>query len=157
MISRVPPASRISAPGSPSRERRAYARPSHLPPPRLSSRSTMSDAAPVEPAPVLRYEAQRADVSSAALMRLLVTLSLPVFAEHLLHVFVGWTDTYLANHLVSTKGLTGEALADARGINAAATAAVGTISYVGRFVGLLVGAIGTGSTAIIARAVGGRH
>ena len=117
----------------------------------------MSDAAPVEPAPVLRYEAQRADVSRAALMRLLVTLSLPVFAEHLLHVFVGWTDTYLANHLVSTKGLTGQALADARGINAAATAAVGTISYVGWFVGLLVGAIGTGSTAIIARAVGGRH
>ena len=121
----------------------------------------MSDAAPVEPARaptatrVREFAAPR--LRTRSLLRQLTFLALPVFAEHTLHVFVGWTDTYLANHLVRTGGLTGEPLDAAREVNAAATAAVGTISYVGWFIGLLVGAIGTGSTAIIARAVGARH
>ena len=92
-----------------------------------------------------------------ALLGRLTLLAAPVFAEHLLHVFVGWTDTYLASHLVATGGLAGDELARGHASNAAATAAVGTISYVGWFIGLLVGAIATGSTAIIARAVGARH
>ena len=33
-------------------------------------------------------------------IKLLVVLSAPVFAEHLLHVGVGVTDTWLANHLI---------------------------------------------------------
>lgn len=77
------------------------------------------------------------------LLRQLVWLALPVLAEHVLHMFVGLTDTYLANHLPSD--------------SPAATAAVGSISYVIWFIGLIVGAIGTGSTAIIARAIGARH
>ena len=121
----------------------------------------MSDAAPAEPAR-LEESARGADRTPARswllpLVRHLLLLALPVFAEHLLHVFVGWTDTYLANHLVRTSGLAGDELARAREANAAATAAVGTISYVGWFIGLLVGAIATGSTAIIARAVGAKH
>jgi putative MATE family efflux protein len=56
---------------------------------------------------------------------------------------VGLTDTYMANHLPRQ--------------SEAATAAVGTISYFLWFIGLIVTAIGTGSTALIARAKGARH
>jgi putative MATE family efflux protein len=73
----------------------------------------------------------------------LLWLSLPVMAEHVLHMIVGLTDTWLANHLPTGA--------------AAATAAIGTIAYVTWFMGLMVAAIGTGSTAIIARAIGARH
>src|SRR4051794_11010632 len=80
---------------------------------------------------------------SKGLLKQLLMLSLPVLAEHVLHMAVGWNDTYLANHLPQDK--------------AAAGAAVGTIQYFFWFLGLFAGAIGTGSTAIIARAIGARH
>src|SRR5690349_7041983 len=83
------------------------------------------------------------DESAAQLLRVLLALAIPVFVEYVLHMAVGLTDTYLANHLPK----------DA----AAATAAVGTITYFLWFIGLIAGAIGTGSTALIARAVGARH
>ena len=73
----------------------------------------------------------------------LVALSLPIVFENLLNMFVGLTDTFLAGHLKKS--------------TAAATAAVGTITYVLWLVTLIASAIGTGSTAIIARAVGARH
>lgn len=78
-----------------------------------------------------------------SLTRQLLALALPVFVEHMLHIAVGVTDTYLANHLEK----------DA----APATAAVGSITYFLWFFGLITAAIGTGSTAIIARAIGARH
>lgn len=84
-------------------------------------------------------------------------LSLPVLAEHALHILVGMTDTYIANHLIDTSGLSGEALEEAHRLNAAAGAAVGSVTYMLWFVGLIVSSIGTGSTAIIARAIGARH
>ena len=64
-------------------------------------------------------------------------------AEHVLHMAVGRNDTFLANHLGNHE--------------AEATAAVGTVGYIFWFLGLFAGAIGTGSTAIIAREVGARH
>jgi putative MATE family efflux protein len=73
----------------------------------------------------------------------LVALSLPIVFENLLNMFVGLTDTFLAGHLKQQTN--------------AATAAVGTITYVLWLISLIAGAIGTGSTAIIARAVGARH
>jgi putative MATE family efflux protein len=73
----------------------------------------------------------------------LVALSLPIVFENLLNMFVGLTDTFLAGHLKLH--------------TTAATAAVGTITYVLWLISLIAGAIGTGSTAIIARAVGARH
>jgi putative MATE family efflux protein len=73
----------------------------------------------------------------------LLALALPVWAEQALHMAVGINDTYLANHLPN----------DA----ASAGAAVGTITYFLWFIGLLVGAVGTGSTAMISRAKGARH
>lgn len=74
------------------------------------------------------------------LFRLVLALALPVIFEQLFHTVVGLTDTWLANRLGQ----------DA----AAATAAVGTISYIMWFMGLLVSAIGTGSTALTSRAKG---
>lgn len=91
------------------------------------------------------------------LLRPLVVLALPVLAEHALHIIVGMTDTYIANNLFSTSGVVGAALDEAHRLNAAAGAAVGSVTYMLWFIGLIVSAIGTGSTAIIARAVGARH
>ncbi len=70
-------------------------------------------------------------------------LAVPVWVEQSLHMLVGLNDTYLANHLPAHA--------------ADAGAAVGTITYFLWFIGLLVGSVGTGSTAIISRARGSRH
>jgi putative MATE family efflux protein len=67
----------------------------------------------------------------------------PVWVEQVLHMLVGLNDTYLANHLPSHA--------------ADAGAAVGTVTYFLWLIGLLVSSIGTGSTALIARAKGARH
>ena len=111
--------------------------------------STAADSAPVPPAPAvplrdvpipLAYE------RTSQLLRVLWALAWPVLAEQMLHMLVGLNDTYLANHVDQSRQTT-----------AAASAAVGTISYFLWLVGLLTGAVGTGSTAIIARATGARH
>jgi putative MATE family efflux protein len=83
----------------------------------------------------------------------LFLLAAPVFAEHAMHILVGWNDTYLANHI--HRYHVGSELT--RADEVAAGAAVGTMSYILWFVGLLVSAVGSGSTAIIARAVGAKH
>lgn len=77
-------------------------------------------------------------------------LALPVVFEQMSHATVGVTDTWLANQLVA--GSTPEANA----VNAAAGAAVGNVQNVLWLMGLVSGAIGTGATAIISRAVGAR-
>src|SRR2546423_635276 len=102
----------------------------------------MSDAVAYTP-PLL---AQTQADDNRQLLRQLIWLSVQVLAENLLHLFVSLTDTYLANHLP-----------DAPDLRPAAASAVGTIGYLIWFIGLIVGAIATGSTAIIARAVGARH
>src|SRR4051812_17460767 len=102
----------------------------------------MSDAISSQPLP-LDYASEE---SNKDLLWRLAWLSAPVLAENVLHLFVGLTDTYLANHLP-----------DAPQLRPAAASAVGTISYLLWFIGLIVGAIATGSTALIARAVGAKH
>jgi putative MATE family efflux protein len=81
--------------------------------------------------------------SRGELLGQVLRLALPVLAEQVLHMLVGLNDTYLANHLPQHA--------------ADAGAAVGTITYFLWFIGLLVASVGTGSTAIIARAKGARH
>src|SRR5687768_1924704 len=93
--------------------------------------------------PIALQQTTPATPSHRQLLLQLVILASPVIVEQLCHTVVGLTDTWLANNLPS----------DA----AAAAAAVGTISYIIWFVGLIVGAVGTGSTALIARAKGARH
>ena len=79
-----------------------------------------------------------------ALPKELLWLALPVVVENMLHMMVGLTDVYLASHLPAAQA-------------ADATASVGSVSYVLWLIGLIAGAIGTGSTAIIARAIGAKH
>ncbi len=68
---------------------------------------------------------------------------MPVLAEHALHMVVGLTDSYLANHLPVDR--------------VPAAAAVGTVGYFMWFFGLISSAVGIGATALIARAVGAKH
>jgi putative MATE family efflux protein len=82
-------------------------------------------------------------ISNARLLRQVFFLATPIMVEHALHMLVGLVDTYMANHL------TQEA--------AAAAAAVGTVSYFLWFIGLTTTGVGTGATALIARARGARH
>jgi putative MATE family efflux protein len=92
------------------------------------------------------------------LLRELLVLALPVFAEQVLHMLVGLNDTYLANHVVRlTPGMTAGDVEAAHVRMTAAAAAVGTVSYCLWFVGLITGAVGSGATAIIARATGAKH
>jgi putative MATE family efflux protein len=88
------------------------------------------------------------------LLRELLWLSVPVLAENMLHMLVGLNDTYLANHVNLAGGASTAALQAER---AAAASAVGAITYILWFIGLFAGSIGTGSTALIARASGARH
>ncbi|HTL29156.1 MAG TPA: MATE family efflux transporter [Tepidisphaeraceae bacterium] len=117
----------------------------------------MSQAAATERVGI-KLEPVLSTPSNAVLLRQLVLLALPVFAEQVLHMLVALTDTFVANHLVKlTPDMTAAQIAEGRTQIAAATAAVGTIGYIFWLIGLITGAIGTGSTAIIARATGARH
>jgi putative MATE family efflux protein len=96
----------------------------------------------------------RTPETNRQLLRQLLWLSVPVLAENMLHMLVGVNDTYLANH-VNLAGGGSVAQLDAQ--RAAAASAVGAITYILWFIGLFAGSIGTGSTALIARASGARH
>jgi putative MATE family efflux protein len=105
----------------------------------------MTPRAPAARAALTDKPAERLPLSSRILLAELLWLALPVVAENMLHMMVGLTDVYLASHLPG------------QNVAAAATAAVGSVSYILWLIGLIAGAIGTGSTAIIARAVGAKH
>src|SRR4051794_25016785 len=79
-----------------------------------------------------------------------LALAMPALFEQVFNFLVGLNDTWLANNLPDEFAPTPTA-------RAGATAAVGTISYLLWFIGLIVSAVGTGSTALIARAKGSRH
>ncbi len=92
---------------------------------------------------------REAQAGTAPLFRVVLALALPALAEQIFNFLVGLNDTWLANNLPPAPL--------GKDIAPAATAAVGTISYLLWFVGLIVSAVGTGSTALIARARGARH
>lgn len=91
---------------------------------------------------VLSYEAPPKPRQRTLIVSLLA-LAFPIVIENLLHMMVGLTDVFLASHLPT----------DA----APATAAIGNVSYILWLIGLVAGAIGVGSTAIISRAIGAKH
>ncbi len=101
-------------------------------------------------APLLGGDDDNGRAKWSTLIKALVALSIPLCAENLLHIFVGLTDTYLANNVEPADTDAG------RAFNAASAAAVGATTYVLWFMGLMTGAVGTGSTALIARATGAR-
>src|SRR6201986_985749 len=91
---------------------------------------TMNRTAPI--IPIREESLPLADQSNSALLRELLVLSLPVFAEHALHILVGWNDTYLANHIHLYHVVTDATRAD----ETAAGAAVGPMAYILWFFGL---------------------
>jgi len=93
-------------------------------------------------------ENEKTASSSTGLLRAVLVLALPALAEQIFNFLVGLNDTWLANNLPKESG---------RDIAPSATAAVGTISYLLWFIGLIVSAVGTGSSALISRAKGARH
>jgi putative MATE family efflux protein len=95
---------------------------------------------------MIRVVSPNSESSMGALVKRAFLLSLPVMVEHALHMLVGLTDTYMANHLRQP-----------RDVVLAATAAVGTIAYFMWFVNLLTSAVCSGTTALVARATGARH
>src|SRR3954470_8817012 len=109
----------------------------------------MSQAAPVKPAaldyapPLPLAAAAAAPETNPVLLKKLLWLAAPIVVEQFLSMGVGLTDVYLAGHLGRQA--------------AAATAAVGSVAYILWLIGLIAGAIGTGSTALVARAVGAKH
>src|SRR5258706_2547840 len=95
----------------------------------------------VHPAPTISPVAA---APPSSLLRVVLALALPALAEQIFNFLVGLNDTWLANNFP-------------KAIAPSATAAVGTISYLLWFIGLIVSAVGTGSTALISRAKGARH
>jgi putative MATE family efflux protein len=73
-------------------------------------------------------------------------LSLPAIGEQLLGAVVGITDTVIAGHMPG----------DANRISAA-TAAVGLMTYLQWFAGLMTAALAVGATAIVSRAIGAKR
>jgi putative MATE family efflux protein len=86
---------------------------------------------------------RRIALADRELLWQLLRLAAPIAAEHSLHIIVGVNDTALANYLPKHAP--------------EAASAVGNVGYIFWFVGLFCGAIGTGSTAVIAREIGARH
>jgi putative MATE family efflux protein len=71
----------------------------------------------------------------------MITLVLPILAEQFLFTLVGLVDTYLAGNLPEYR--------------VEATSAVGLAAYVGWLMSMLFALVGTGTTALVARAFGG--
>lgn len=87
---------------------------------------------------VLFESSNTKNVLTGPIRKTLFSLALPVLAEQLLNTFVGVFDTYLAGR-----------------ISPAATTAVGLGAYVGWLASLLGMLVGTGTTALVSRHVGG--
>lgn len=81
-------------------------------------------------------------LAGLSMNRAIWVLSWPILVESILNSLVGLTDTVLAARLPN---------------GAAATDAIGGASYVLWFIGLIVAALGVGSTALISRAIGKRR
>ncbi len=77
---------------------------------------------------------------------LVLKLASPAILEQVLAAVIGLTDTVVAGHLPGTANTI-----------AAASAAVGIMTYLQWFAGLMTAALGVGATAIVARAFGSRR
>ncbi len=76
-------------------------------------------------------------------IRSVLTLAMPAIGEQVLNAIIGLTDTVIAGHIRGTANTI-----------AAATAAVGLMTYLQWFAGLMTAALGVGATAIVARSTG---
>jgi putative MATE family efflux protein len=101
------------------------------------------DAAPRPLHPPGRRISGRIRVTAPASIGVVLALALPSLVEQILQAVIGLTDTIIAGHTGPDSNA-----------HAAAAAAVGTMSYLQWFTGLMVAALGVGATAIVARSIG---
>lgn len=111
--------------------------------PVVSTPSEQPDDVPGVEAPAARELAGR--LAGLSLPRQVLALAVWPFFEQLLNFLVGFVDTVLAGHL------------PIQAERVPATNAVGVAGYIGWLLGITQMAVGIGATAVIARAVGGRH
>ncbi len=97
-------------------------------------------------APPIRPAAHRGWTDHPASVRGVLRLSLPAIGEQLLGAVVGITDTVIAGHMPGNANRV-----------SAATAAVGLMTYLQWFAGLMTAALAVGATAIVSRAVGAKR
>ncbi len=109
-------------------------------PPSIPAVTAAECEPPIPPPPPEGSQPPAAPITTGPLGRTLFVLALPVLAEQILNTFVGIFDTFLAGR-----------------ISPAATSAVGLAAYVFWLAELLVMLVGTGTTAIVARLIGGRR
>lgn len=106
----------------------------------------LADVTAVAPTDGLDYQPQvRAtgpDLHQPASYRTVLTLALPTLIEQVFNVVIGFTDTWVAGNGIHPD------------LNAAASAAVGTMTYLQWFTGIMTSALGVGATAIVARSIG---
>ncbi len=81
-----------------------------------------------------------------ASISLLLSLALPTLIEQFLSAGIGFTDTLVAGHTGNTAEL-----------HAAAAAAVGAMTYLQWFAGLMTAAFNAGAMAVIARSIGAKR
>ena len=86
---------------------------------------------------------RRSWADQPASISLIMALALPTLVEQVLSAVIGFTDTVVAGH-------TGADGPD----RAAAAAAVGAMTYLQWFAGLMTSTLGVGATAIVARSIG---
>ncbi len=101
---------------------------------------------PAEPPPRVLQRAHPEWAQHPASPRLVLRLALPAIGEQVLGAVVGITDTLIAGHMPGNANLI-----------SAATAAVGLMTYLQWFAGLMTAALAVGATAIVSRAVGARR
>ena len=75
----------------------------------------------------------------------ILTQAMPSVMEQVISVAIGLTDTIVAGHTGNTDAY-----------RAASAAAVGTMTYLQWFAGLMTAALGTGASAIVARSIGAK-
>lgn len=128
----------------------------HLPEPAPDSAGLEPSAdGPSPPPSPLDYatpKKRKAWVDQPVSVKLIMALALPTLVEQVLSAAIGFTDTIVAGHTV----ISGHAGTpdDAR---AAAAAAVGAMTYLQWFGGLMTAALGVGATAIVARSIGAKR
>lgn len=87
-----------------------------------------------------------ADLPDRASARSVMWLSFPAIIESLLQAVIALTDTWIAGHISTDPKVV-----------SSASAAIGMMTYLQWFSGLMTAALGVGATAIVARAIGAKR
>ena len=106
-------------------------------------------AAPIRAAPILDSiitPQKKYLVGGPATYSLILRVAAPAIGEQVLGALIGLTDVIIAGHLPGNADVV-----------SAASAAVGLMTYLQWFAGLMTAAMATGATAIVSRAIGSRR